>query len=55
MSNTFSQAVMSRAEIKSPTRELDLSINAVGAAVVRVPFSAGAMNLRAPKTVLTVG
>ena len=55
MSNTFNQAVLSRAEVKAPARDLDLGINAVHTAIVRMPYCAGAMDLRATKTVLTVG
>ena len=52
MSNIFNQAVMCHAKIKPPARDLDLDINAIDSAVVRMPFAAGAMDLRATKTVL---
>src|SRR5579859_5879615 len=47
MSNTFNQAVLVKA-----LADLDLGINAVDTATVRMPYSAGAMDLRATRTVL---
>lgn len=53
MSKSYNQAVLSRAEVQGPVQQdLDLGINAIDTAVVRVPWSAGATSLRASKTVL---
>ncbi len=49
--STCNQAVLSRTEIKA-LQDLDLGINAIDPAVVRMPYAAGAMDLRATKTVL---
>ena len=53
MSNTLNQAVLSRTEVKV-LAELDLGINAINTDVVRMPYGAGAMDVRATKTVAPV-
>jgi hypothetical protein len=51
MSISFTQAVLSRTDVEV-ARDLDLGINAIDTAVVRMPHAAGAMNLRATRIVL---
>ena len=52
MTTSFTQAVLSRTDVKVPSRDLDLGINAIDTAVVRMPHAAGAMDLRATKIIL---
>ena len=52
MSTIRNQAVLSRTEVEAPLADLDLGITAIDAAVVRIPYYAGAMDLRATKTVI---
>jgi hypothetical protein len=52
MSNVINQAVLSHTEVKAPARTLDLGINAIDSAVVRGPYLAGAIDLRATKIVV---
>ena len=54
MSNVHTQAVQIRVDVKVADH-LDLQIRAVDTAVVRLPFSAGAMDQRATKVVLAIG